>query len=80
MTQLAEVKTRNDQRLITIMQIDAYDAAMRDETGTLNEINTRSTKGTDNSRAAEAHAIEIRRALMVLREQIVLYEFYTSRL
>jgi hypothetical protein len=78
MTTLAENKTETRQH-ITLEQIDEYDAIMRDDTAALNKVNG-SQKMSDDSKMAEIHGVEIRKALLALREQHVLYEFYTARL
>jgi hypothetical protein len=77
MTQLAEAK--NEKRMITLVQIDEYDQLLRDETGNLNRVNG-SQRSSDDSRMAEVHGVEMRKALLALREQSVLYEFYKARL
>ena len=57
-----------DQRKrITLEQIDEYDNILCDETAAISKVNG-SSKITDDSRMAEVHGVEIRKAMLAMRE------------
>lgn len=79
MTGLTEQTKEAQKQRLTLEQIDEYDSVMREDVAKLGQING-GTRISDNSRMCEAHGVEIRKALMIIREQMVLYEWYKARL
>jgi hypothetical protein len=64
---------------LSIEQIDDCDRILKDEVGALSKVNG-GKNATDDSVAAEVCGNKIREELRRLRELIVLYEWYNSRL